>query len=323
MSKPKISIIVPVYNLENYIEKTVTKLTNQTYQNIEIILVDDGSTDKSPEICDKLAEKDSRVKVVHTVNQGVSSARNTGVANASGEYIGFCDGDDDVEDDMYEFLYNNLVEADADISICGVKIINPDNSVSYINTGNDVVWDDPAEYLKALFCGNTSMGVYTKLFKAEICKSIEFPRDLKVNEDKVYCFLSALKAKRITFKNDCKYLYMRRVGSATIGEFTEKFFDAIKAADRMMDIIEKSYPQLVVYAQVNKLSTILRTYKMMVLGNGLKKYPEKATEIKQYIKGFDKNIVKKYLSKKEYIRYTTAKTSEFLFAFMTKNFDKK
>lgn len=323
MSKPKISIVVPVYNLEDYIEKTVTKLTNQTYQNIEIILVDDGSTDKSPEICDNLAKKDNRVKVIHTVNQGVSPARNTGVANATGEYIGFCDGDDDVEDDMYEFLYNSLVEADADISICGIKIVHPDNSVSYLNTGEDTVWDDTTEYVKALFSGNTSMGVYTKLFKAEICKEIEFPRDLKMNEDKVYCFLSALKAKRITFKNDCKYLYMRRVGSATIGEFTEKFFDAIKAADRMLNIVEESYPQLVDYAKANKLSTVLRTYKMMIIGNGLNKFPEKAMELKEYIKGFDKNIVKKHLSKKDYIRYTVAKTSEFLFAFMSKNFDKK
>ena len=151
MPNPKISIIVPVYNLENYIEKTIEQLISQTYKNLEIILVDDGSTDKSLELCNTFAKRDNRILVVHQQNQGVSVARNTGIKHATGEYIGFFDGDDDIESDIFEFLYNNLVKNNADISICGVTIVNPDNSVNNISTGKQIIWNTPQDYIKALF----------------------------------------------------------------------------------------------------------------------------------------------------------------------------
>ncbi len=322
MTYPKISIIVPVYNLENYIEKTVSQLTNQTYKNLEIILVDDGSRDNSLEICNTLAKNDSRIVVIHQENSGVSAARNTGIKHASGEYIGFCDGDDTIENDIYEFLYNNLVADNADISICGVTMINPDMSVNNISTGKHIVWESAQDYIKALFKGTTTMNVYTKLFKAEICKATDFPTTLKTNEDKFYCFTSSLKAKRISLNDVSKYTYYRRVGSATVVEFTEKFFDSIKSSDMMIEICKKNCPELLNNAYANKMATVLRTYKLMILRNGLKKYEKEAQEFKKFIKTFDKNIAKNYLSKKNYIRYRVAKTSEPLFAFMSKHFEK-
>lgn len=322
MTYPKISIIVPVYNLENYIEKTVNQLSNQTYKNLEIILVDDGSTDNSFEICKKLSEKDSRIVAIHQQNSGVSTARNTGIKHASGEYIGFCDGDDAIENDIYEFLYNNLVADNADISICGVTMINPDMSVNNISTGKHIVWESFQDYVKALFKGTTTMNVYTKLYKAEICKTTDFPVNLKTNEDKFYCFTTALKAKRISLNDVSKYTYFRRAGSATVMEFTEKFFDSIKSSDLMIEICKNNCPELVNNAHANKMSTVLRTYKLMILRNGLKKFPKEAQDFRTYIKTFDKNIAKNYLSKKNYIRYRVAKTSETLFAFMSKHFEK-
>lgn len=322
MSQPKISVIVPVYNLENYIEKTVAQLSNQTYKNLEIILVDDGSTDNSFEICKRLSEKDSRIVPIHQQNSGVSSARNTGIKHATGEYIGFCDGDDAIENDIYEFLYNNLVDDNADISICGVTMINPDKSVNDISTGKHIVWENNLDYIKALFKGTTTMNVYTKLYKAEICKATDFPTNLKTNEDKFYCFTSSLKAKRITLNDVSKYTYFRRVGSATVVEFTEKFFDSIKSSDMMIQLCKDNCPEILNNAHANKMATVLRTYKLMILRNGLKKYSKEAQDIKTYIKTFDKKIAKNYLSKKNYIRYMVAKTSEPLFAFMSKHFEK-
>ena len=169
MSNPKISIIVPVYNLDKYIEDTVTTLTAQTYKNLEIILVDDGSTDNSQEICQRLAEKDNRIVVVHQKNSGVSSARNTGIKHATGEYMSFCDGDDALENDMYDFLYNNLVADNADISICGIRMVHPDGS-SNISTSKHIVWESFQDYARALFKGSVSMSSCAKLLKAEICK---------------------------------------------------------------------------------------------------------------------------------------------------------
>ncbi len=322
MNNPKISVIVPVYNLENYIENTVAMLTAQTYKNLEIILVDDGSTDNSLEICQRLAKSDSRIVVIHQENKGVSAARNTGIKQATGKYIGFCDGDDDVEKDMYEFLYNNLVTDKADISICSLKMVRTDNSVTYISTGKNIIWDNKEHYLKALFSGNTTMSVYTKLFKAEICKNTEFSENLRMNEDKFYCFLTAFKANRITYYDIPKYTYFRRAGSSTVTEFTEKFFDSIKSSDMMIKICKNKCPELLNNAHANKLATVLRTYKLMLLRNGFKKFPKEAQEIKNYIKSFDKSIAKKYLSKKNYIRYKVAKTSRPLFTFMGKYFEK-
>ena len=322
MPNPKISIIVPVYNLENYIEKTIEQLISQTYKNLEIILVDDGSTDKSLELCNTFAKRDNRILVVHQKNQGVSVARNTGIKHATGEYIGFFDGDDDIESDIFEFLYNNLVKNNADISICGVTIVNPDNSVNNISTGKQIIWNTPQDYIKALFKGTTTMNVYTKLFKAEICKNTLFPTDLRTNEDKFYCFTTALKANRICLNDISKYTYYRRAGSATVMNFTEKFFDSIKSSDMMVDICKEQCPEILNNAHANKLATVLRTYKLMILRNGLKAFPKETDEIKTYIKNFDKSIAKNYLSKKNYIRYKVAKTSHLLFAFMSRHLEK-
>lgn len=321
MSTPKISIIVPVYNLENYIEKAINQLTSQTYKNLEIILVDDGSTDKSLELCNTFAKSDNRIVVIHQENRGVSVARNTGIKYATGEYIGFFDGDDDIESDIFEFLYNNLVKNNADISICGVTIINPDNSVNNISTGKQIIWNNPQDYIKALFKGNATMSVYTKLFKASICKETDFPEDIRVNEDKFYCFSVALKANCICLNDIPKYTYYRRVGSATVTNFTEKFFDSIKSSDMMINISKEKYPDLLNNAHANKLATVLRTYKLMILRKGIKTFPKEAEEFKTYIKNFDKSIAKKHLSKKNYIRYKVAKTSHFLFAFMSRHLE--
>ena len=117
---PKISVIVPVYNCKKYIKKCVDSIINQTFKDLEIILIDDGSTDESGKICDELKLKDSRIKVIHQENKGVSAARNEGVKASSGDYISFVDGDDYLSEDMYEFLYDNLKKSGADISVCGI-----------------------------------------------------------------------------------------------------------------------------------------------------------------------------------------------------------
>ena len=115
---PLISIIVPVYNVKDYVEKCLDSICGQSYTNLEIVVVDDGSTDGSGELCDAYALKDQRVKVIHRDNRGVSTVRNEGLDIAQGEYIGFVDGDDWVDGDMYEFLYELLIVNEADISVC-------------------------------------------------------------------------------------------------------------------------------------------------------------------------------------------------------------
>ena len=120
---PKISVIVPVYKVEKYIHKCVDSILNQTFSDIEVILVDDGTPDRCGEICDAYGEQDSRVKVIHKENGGLSDARNAGMPHASGEYIIFIDSDDYIESDMLEYMYTRLTEAGADMATCGLYFV--------------------------------------------------------------------------------------------------------------------------------------------------------------------------------------------------------
>ena len=130
MNLPKISVIIPVYKVEEYISRCIKSVVDQTYSNLEIILVDDGSPDNCPAICDKWAEKDSRIKVIHKKNGGLSDARNAGMQIASGEFIGFVDSDDWISKEMYQLLYENMKENESDISACGVKLVWEDGAES-------------------------------------------------------------------------------------------------------------------------------------------------------------------------------------------------
>ena len=117
-NNPLITVIVPVYNVEKYLTRCVDSIINQTYKNLEIILVDDGSTDSSPAICDNYAKKDSRINVIHKQNNGASSARNAALDIASGDYIGFVDSDDYINRDMYASLFDSIVDSGSDMAIC-------------------------------------------------------------------------------------------------------------------------------------------------------------------------------------------------------------
>ena len=124
--KERISVVVPVYNVEQYLEKCVNSIINQTYKNLEIILVDDGATDKSGKLCDELAKLDNRIMAYHKKNGGLSDARNYGVERATGDYIGFVDGDDYIDAEMYEKLYEAIKKENVDVAECNLKIIYSD-----------------------------------------------------------------------------------------------------------------------------------------------------------------------------------------------------
>lgn len=322
MNNAKISIIVPVYNIEKYLEKSVESLLNQTYKNLEIILIDDGSSDKSPEICDSFAEKDGRVKVIHQKNKGVSAARNAGLKIAGGDFIGFCDGDDLPDEDLFDFLYN-LAESDkADIAMCEVRFAYENGMIRNIATGEHKIWNNCEDFLCDFFKGKISLGTYTKLFRAKVCKGVEYPEDCKTNEDKYYCYAAALNAEKICIKSEAKYTYFRREGSSSITEFTEKYFDIVYLADRILENTIATHPAIAQNAQCNKLASVMRVYKLMCLRGGIDKFSEKADELVKYVRAFDKKIAKEHLSKNDLIRFRTLRISRHLFFLMTKYFDK-
>lgn len=179
---PLISIIVPVYNVKDYLEKCLQSICVQTYKNLEIILIDDGSSDGSGELCDLFAQRDGRIKVIHQTNAGQSAARNRGLAVAQGEFLGFVDSDDWIEPDMYEFLYHLLKENGADISICSHYRDKGKKSVAKYSSGEQFVFTRD-EGIRALVVDRRIRNyVWDKLYKRRLFSGITFPlnRILKI-----------------------------------------------------------------------------------------------------------------------------------------------
>jgi glycosyltransferase involved in cell wall biosynthesis len=323
MANPKISVIVPVYNSGKYLKDTMESLLNQTYDNLEIILVDDGSVDESPQLCDKFAQEHSNVIVIHQPNGGVSVARNAGIDKATGSFISFCDGDDTVDSDYYEFLYRQMTENNSDIAGCTCLVITEDNSFNNQLSGAKKVWENSDGFIRALFKWQVPMSVCNKLFKREVIGALRFPQGYKTNEDKFFCFMTALNAKRISFEEVGKYRYVRRKGSSSITEFEDKYFDCIRLAEKSLEIIREKKPYMIPEAQGNVLAASLRIYKLMHTRNGMEKYKAEADKIHKYIKAFDAGVAKKHLTKNDYIRFCVARAGKGAFRLFVKFIDKK
>ena len=213
--KDLISIIVPVYNVEKYLEKCIESIVNQTYQNLEILLIDDGSTDCSGKICDEYAQKDKRIKVIHKENGGVSSARNKGLAEATGEYIGFVDGDDYIDKNMYEIMLKEIKKDTIEFVMCDFNIVNPKDEMEEIDLERYPI--EVMRKVKSIEKFYPSSEVWRCLFMREQLKNVKFDEDMNIAEDlKFIChyILTNCKNNSIFIKRKL-YYYVRRENSIT------------------------------------------------------------------------------------------------------------
>ena len=228
MEKDLISIIVPVYNLENYIEKCIESLIKQTSTNIEIILINDGSIDNSSKILDKFVKMDKRIKVIHKTNEGVSKARNIGLENANGQYITFVDGDDTVEKNYVEFLYKSIINNNVDISICGHKDIK-DGNVAF-ETKELEIKANSEQTLKMLFETNYfSTTVWAKMYKKELFNENKFDTTLSIAEDLDLLYKIFGKAKSIYINTKEKlYITLIRSESASRNGYNKNWKKQLK-----------------------------------------------------------------------------------------------
>lgn len=320
MKKPKISVIVPVYNGEKYLCMALDSLVNQTYENLEIIVIDDGSTDSTGEICDRYKTENENVIVIHQKNQGVSAARNAGLEKASGELIGFCDGDDTIDEDYFEYLYNQMMENDSDISSCCFEIISEKITFIPKSVEGKHLWNND-EFIRYLFTGDISIAIYDKLFRREVLDGIRFPENLVINEDKYFCFLAAMNAEKISYERVAKYHYYRREGTASMSAFSKKYFDMLEIAGMMYEITKEKKPHLTAEAQCSIIVAILILYKIMIRRNGMKKFPEYERKVYKYLKSFDKKTGKNHLRKNDYIRLRMLCASKKIFCIFTKLID--
>ena len=204
-----ISVIVPVYNVENYLERCMTSVLNQTYKNLEIILVDDGATDSSSKMCDEYARMDSRVRVIHKANGGLSDARNAGLSIATGEYIGYVDSDDWIELDMYERMYEACIEHNAQLAECRYASEYKDKTV--LGGKDKTLPLTREELLKIYISGHNEYVIYnsvwSKLFKKELVDGMQFPKG-RNSEDIMYTTKAFCKLEKAVYIDSCLYHYV-------------------------------------------------------------------------------------------------------------------
>ena len=237
-----ISVIVPAFNVESTIIRTLDSILAQTYPEIEVIVVDDGSADETGRVIDNYVSQHKRVMVIHTKNQGVTVARLTGVAQASGEWIGFVDGDDEIEPDMYELLLKNAERYGADISHCGYQMIFADGRISYFHNTGCLVKQDRTTGLKDLLDGSmVEPGLCNKLFRKTLFQSLlhttVMDRSIKINEDLLMNYILFSNANMSVFQDICKYHYLVRNTSASRASLNQnKIFDQIRVKKMILDM---------------------------------------------------------------------------------------
>ncbi len=237
----KISIIIPAYNLEQYIGATLDSVLAQTEQNLEVIVVNDGSTDGTGRVVENYAEKDNRIKVIHKANGGVTSARLRGVAEAAGEWIGFVDGDDDIEPQMYERLLENALKYKADISHCGYQMVFPNGRIDYYYNTGKIVRQDQMTGLRDLLSGvMIEPGLWNKLYHRKLFRDLlrygRMPEDIKINEDLLMNYWLFKAAESAIFEDVCPYHYVLRKGSAATSGINEhKLRDPLRVTKILLE----------------------------------------------------------------------------------------
>lgn len=320
MSLPLISVIVPVFNNEKYLSGTLKALSNQTYKNLEVILVNDGSVDSSLEICENFAKNHPNFIVLNQENKGVSVARNYGMTVAKGEYIAFCDGDDLPDNDLYETLYNLAVENNSEISTVNLRIVFENGKININHYKPFKLWTSTKDFVKDFLTEFSSMSACIALFKKDVC--VPFPQGKRLNEDMFFYFNCALKANRIVYKDIDKYSYFRRKGSSTFIGFSDKFFDSIDLVKEIAQTVNNQFPEYSHYATGKQMSVTLRVLNRIYVLKGKTAFKDKEKELVKYLRSHKITFAKQVLTQKNFIRFMCIKFSRIPFALLCKFFDK-
>ena len=245
MPKPLISVIIPVYNSEKYLNACLESVTGQSYTELEILLIDDGSMDSSPALCDAWEKKDSRVRVFHKKNGGQADARNLGFKMSHGEYIGYVDSDDTVEPCMYEMLLSALEENSLDMAVCARFNVNEKNGEKQelFALPSQEIWEKREFLSRFLTWRNLDGSPCDKLFARHLLEGNEFPLGL-ICEDIPFVYNALKKCEKIVHIAKPLYNYLQREGSTSHSKFSEKTFGLVKYPCEIREDVLKIYPEL-------------------------------------------------------------------------------
>lgn len=238
---PVVTVVVPVYNVEAELNRCVESLVGQTFSDLQIILVDDGSTDLSGELCDAWADRDSRICVIHKQNGGLSSARNAGIDIAEGEYLGFVDSDDFIEPDMYETLLTGMVDGEVSMVTCG-RYVHMGDTVRNEFSTPVVMRLTSADAMKEALLGNIiDVSAWDKLYRRELFDEIRYPYG-RISEDAAIILQLLDRCSDVVHVGKCLYHYVFRTGSISKSTYSHKQFDVMYNCREMTAWVEKNKP---------------------------------------------------------------------------------
>jgi len=291
---PRISIIVPVYNVEKYIDECINSIIDQSFKDFELLLIDDGSTDRSGIICDDYSFKDPRIIVIHKENGGQSLARNIGLDNATGDYIGFIDSDDWIHKDMYKLLYDRAIEFDADITACNILSINRDNTqIIFCSDPSDYLYDRDSAEKELSLNERFTFSPCNKLYKKCLFKNTRFKEGI-IFEDEDLLYKIIHQSNIVYYTGIVYYYYRFNDESTTRKPFTLKRIDHFKVKQDMYNFYRENYPQYAdeVYAELYLTG--------LVLFINVQKYYRPKKGQYTYLIDTNRTILKSLLFKKGY-----------------------
>lgn len=307
----EISVIVPVYNVDKYLNKCLYSLLAQTIiSKMEIILIDDGSTDSCGQICDEYADLHEAVRVFHQQNQGVSTARNTGLSKASGEYIAFVDADDFVEPWYFERMLTLAKVENADLIVFDYWLDFTDGTImKYRKKTGTRIWNQKEALKEFLSGGTIGVNLFDKIFRRDLLRELRFDDQIRIGEDLFFIFQFLLNVQNVCGNFTPGYHYFQREGSAMHISFGDKYFDVIEVSDRINRVISCHYPDLIPYARAlyihSEYKTLERAYKFKDYDS----YQQKLEEMKCDLRNYRFRDACRYLSFKQFAGFCLMRVS--------------
>ena len=284
-----ISVIVPVYNVEKYLERCVKSIVAQTYKDLEILLIDDGSTDKSGKMCDEFLQTDSRIKVFHKQNGGLSDARNYGIEHSAGEFISFVDSDDYIDEKMLETLHRLITENDADLAVCSAMDVFEGKEVTQVKEIKEFNLNKVESY-KYMLRGDGIPSACNKLYKRQTVGDVRFPVG-KLYEDGFFTPQILKKVEKTAVTSKPMYYYFRRADSITTKPFRKGDLDVIEAYDKCVKQVKELCPEALPYAEFRYRNAYFNVLDKMLMRDDCKEIPEYKQVVK-YLKKHTAQIVK-------------------------------
>lgn len=284
-----VSVIVPVYNVEKYLDRCMKSITQQTYKNLQIILVDDGAKDASGEMCDVWMKKDSRIAVIHQKNGGLSNARNTGIKQATGEYLVFVDSDDIIAVDMIEQLVGLIETEKADVSICGVSHIFDVKNIKFKeNQAETILYDRNSAIMEMWYQKNFLPSVWGKAYRKKLFENLEFTEGI-LFEDIDLMHEIFWRCDKIVYKNVPLYGYVHRENSITTTKFSIKDCGILKIAEKILQFSKEKDYSLVPSAESYAVTAAFRIYLNAPQND--KEFSAYRTKAKQVLDKYGKSVM--------------------------------